>query len=230
MRTKDAKKVSPKVKDAIIGVKAMHPEYSALQILRDLKNNRITYRLRGERLPSKGEVYKILRENKNEIKDRQEKISSVSIDLDKDWTMGCMADLDLKNYVSPESIAHIFQVLDYAEHHSRPPFQEPYPRLTVRQALWISRLYPIISEQNRINKREKDPSLLSKKLWDWSEAYATQESISKAFNPPFDTAELDKSLREGSTPVVTRLEGAETPSVLIFHPDDRVSMALVKRR
>ena len=223
MRTVDAKKVSMKVKDAVIGVKAMHPQYSAAQILGDMKNNRVIYRLKNERLPSKAEVYKILRENKNEVESRQEKISLTSLDLDKDWTIGCIVDLDPRYHMSPESLAHILSVLDYAEHYRKPPFEQPYPPLSVRQALWVTRLYAILAAQNPIKNRKKDLPLLCKKLWDWSEAYATQERISKAFNPPFDTAELDRSLREGATPVVTYLEGAETPSVLIFHPDDRVS-------
>ena len=231
MRTEDAKKVSMKVTDAVIGVKAMHPKYSAAQILGDIKNNRVIYRLNNERLPSRAEVYKILRENKEEVKNREKKLSAVSTDLDKDWTIGCMVDLDPKYHISPESILHISLLQDYANDYLQPPFNLPYPHLTIRQALWASRLYPIISRQhdNKYVNKDNLPQLYNK-LWKWSEAYATYERINKAFNPPLDTAEMDQALREGATPVVAYVgEEAETPSVIIFHPDDRVSMVPPKK-
>jgi hypothetical protein len=41
---------------------------------------------------------------------------------------------------------------------------------------------------------------------------------------------MDQALREGATPVVAYVgEEAETPSVIIFHPDDRVSMVPPKK-
>ena len=231
MRTKEATNTSEKVIDAIIASKSLNKEYSAPQILKDLDTHRNIYHLNNERLPSEAKVYQILRNNKSEIEARQDVINSNSIDLDRDWNLGSLSELGPTYYLSPESLTHILLVLDFSKRYLKLPFNEPYPPLTIRQAIWIARLYPIISQRNRIKNPQKDLPQLCKKLWDWSEAYATHERISKAFSPPFDTTELDQALLEGATPVVASVEGAEIPSVLIFHPspDNRVSMIKQKQ-
>lgn len=121
----------------------------------------------------------------------------VPSELDPPWHLGTLEDYPLP----VEAIPYILLVQDV--------MHEP---VTIRQARWIARLYTIFGDYHRIKGKEKRQ--VAAELYNWSKGYATHEIICRLAGTPFDTSELDKALREGSTLVVTGNQWA------IFHRDN----------
>jgi hypothetical protein len=130
----------------------------------------------------------------------------------------------------PEAVPYILMVQDWLEKYpdwlNNPPPQKP---LTIRQALWITRLYGIITlreiekaqEVHRKAKEQSEEEIAKYKrnrasfLWAWAEAYATLEVICRLSGVPVETSKLDKAMRQAGTPVTVG------KTILIFYPDNR---------
>lgn len=128
-------------------------------------------------------------------------------ELDRPWRLGLMAERDGNGHIKhpeysipSEATPYILLVQDWLEKHpdwlNNPPPQEP---LTIRQALWVARLYGLIDE-SRLKKSKLLPSI-ARFLFIWAEAYAMREAICELAGTSFDTTTLDKGLYELGEPV-----------------------------
>jgi len=111
------------------------------------------------------------------------------------WHLGLMA----KYNMLPEAVLYILTVQDWLEKYpdwlNNPPPQEP---LSIREALWVGRLYCVIDE-SRFKKPKYLPSI-ARFLYLWAKAYASREHICELSGTPFDTSNLDKGFRKLGLP------------------------------
>lgn len=95
--------------------------------------------------------------------------------LDKPWQLGFMREYD----ISPQAVPYICRVQEWAAIKKE-------AEVTVRQALWISRLYALrIKDIYRASEEEISH------LWTVSHLYAYYEIICEISGVDFDTTELD---------------------------------------
>ena len=102
--------------------------------------------------------------------------------LDKPWHLGSM--LDSERYITPEAIAYIFKVKEWATRNKEIP-------ITIRQAYWIGQFYPGIPDI----RKAKDEDF--KNLWLWSLEYAHYELICELSKTDFNTTDLDYNFWHG---------------------------------
>jgi hypothetical protein len=117
----------------------------------------------------------------------------------------------LENFPIPaDAIPDILRVQSWGSNIADPP-----RTLTIGQAIWISRirgvannvLEPAISQQEKPrNQKDFDKifDMVSKWLWEWSDAYAQWDIICKLDGtelPPYDMSELDAAMWKGAYPV-----------------------------
>lgn len=116
-------------------------------------------------------------------------------ELDITWHLGLMG----KYNIPAEALPYILMVQRHTE-NSTDMFGQPHEPLTIRQALWVSRLYGIITPNPKVMKKDPQKMLYSiaHYLYQCSEAYATREKICQLSGTPFDTTSLDKALRDGA--------------------------------
>jgi len=106
--------------------------------------------------------------------------------LDIPWHLGLMTT----NNIPSEALPYIFMVQNHADTHSKP--------FTLRQAIWVSRLYGIINVKSKKDFKKLIKSI-AYYLYEWSNAYATRERVCE-LSPNsniVDTSHLDKMLRSG---------------------------------
>ena len=94
--------------------------------------------------------------------------SETSWSLDEPWSVGCLAKYDIPSEALPSVMSAYKKRL--AENDV----------LTIREALWIGRLYGVI-----------DPKDL---VYDWAFLYALEEQISEILGKPFDSRNLDSEM------------------------------------
>lgn len=119
--------------------------------------------------------------------------------------------------IPPEVVPDILAVQEWCvkEHPDVPLFKsEP---LTIRQALWIARLYGITRLLHAGKAKGKNKSLdITKWLWLWSKAYAQYEILCYLSGTPPDTTKLDKAIWNGATPI------AANNAVDLLYPDTSI--------
>lgn len=130
--------------------------------------------------------------------------------LDKSWHLGTLE----KHPLPAEALPFIFLVQEWLEKFpdtfGNPPPQVP---LTIRQAIWIGRLYTTI-DKSKLKIKKLLPSI-AKYLFLWSKAYATREIICKNAGMPFlDTTSLDKLYRQSAGYPITA-----DKTTVVFYPD-----------
>jgi len=146
----------------------------------------------------------IKRTNDNDTAEFREK--------DELWHLGLMD----KYNVSPEALPYIGMLQNWAETHLD-SFGQSHKPLTIRQALWVARLYATIDTSWLKNKKKMLQA--ASFLWRWSEAYAQREIVCKLMGKPFvDTSELDRAFREGAQPITVG------KTILAFYPDNSFSI------
>ena len=91
--------------------------------------------------------------------------------LDEQWTTASLVDFDLP----PDSVPSVIEIWRYALNTNE--------SFTVRQARWVSRLYPLIKE--------------TPLLWFWSRKYAEEEKAVSIIRQPMDTFIPDTALFMG---------------------------------
>ena len=129
----------------------------------------------------------------------------------------------IRNYTSPlENPWHIGLMRE--SKYSIPP-----DTVTIRQALWISRLQGIarlLSDgKTKGKKKGLDPTCW---LWQWSKAYAQYEILCELSSTPqrvteFDTSKLDKAIRNGATPI------SANNAIDLFFPDNHIETVIEKK-
>jgi len=74
------------------------------------------------------------------------------------------------------------------------------PQLTIRQALWISRLYKLFDHAEKFLDEEGEEHIkeVNELIYGWARAYAEREIICDLNNYYFDTLALDQALRLGN--------------------------------
>ena len=110
--------------------------------------------------------------------------------LDEPWHLGLMGKPEYD--ITPEAVPYILMVQAWAEKHPD-MFNQPHEPITIRQALWVSRLHGQAAYLIRL--KPKWDFLYF--LFQWSEAYACRERICELSDTPFDTSGLDKGIIDG---------------------------------
>jgi hypothetical protein len=210
-KIKSAKRGRPElltddIKRALMSYRQKYPDWSAQRIIdkiyRDyfalwkakspqLNDDEINAKIR---LPGKDSVLGYFRENKP----NEEKQSC----LDLPWHLGVMAKKPQYNILA-EAIPYILMVQNWAENNPN-IFNSKHEPLSIRQALWVSRLYGITSpDALKKNNDIKMVRSIGQYLYQWSEAYATREKLCELSNTPFDTTKLDRLIITRGIPVTS---------------------------
>ncbi len=123
-------------------------------------------------------------------------------ELDQPWHFGLMSKP--KYSITPDAVPFIMMVQGWLEKMPRWQHDSPLPQkpLTIRQALWISRIYRI-GDESALAGRIALPDF----LFLYAEAYAYIEAISTLTGTLFDTTVLDKAMREHKIPIIIVSEG-----------------------
>lgn len=122
--------------------------------------------------------------------------------LENPWQLGILVDHP-EYHFDAEAIGAIYAVQLWAR-DGRPdpsdPFKEPVKPLTIRQALWIARLYALWPLEKRIKSKE----IMSHApiLYSYAKMYSQYEVTSFLRGIPLDTLVLDNALLRGLTPIV----------------------------
>ncbi len=138
-----------------------------------------------------------------EIKPRYQEILKTG--LDEPWHMGVLNNKDIA--IDAEAVPYILLLQTWAEKAQDEFVKQPF---TIRQAIWLSKLRCVV-ELSKM--KPKELVKIAQFLWHWSKAYAQREIGCHLRGIPFDTVELDKSLRVGAN---ARVVGK---SILIFYKD-----------
>lgn len=206
-------KVSRGWKGVVTQIFMAHPDWNATQVRREV----MVY-MGEDKTPGLSSIQK----EWQKTKDNDQKIRETG--LDAPWHLGLMADKDHPEYnIAAEVVPYILMV-------------ERIAPLTIREVLWVSRLYiqvvwsaglPVDIRNIKPNKRPD----LARALLDWARAYAQLEVICHLSDTDLNSTDLDKSLRKGDTPVVTKgvfdSEGvnvAPNGAILMVSKDNRISM------
>ena len=96
--------------------------------------------------------------------------------IDQPWSIGACAEYYSR--ISPESIPILMKINEI----------KGLQKFSIRQAIWVSRLYPLILETY------KEDEKFTEDIWTWSSAYAHFERVSELTGSKLDTSELDKAL------------------------------------
>jgi hypothetical protein len=187
-------------KDMAAAIFSQHPHWNAAQIRRQL----IVILGSEAKAPGISAVQKyrsdVLEPNNRVIQDSG---------LDNSWHLGTLEDYT----ITSEALPFIFLVQEWLEKYpdafNNPPPQEP---LTIRQAIWIGRLYTTIDKSKL--KAKKYLTSIAKYLFSWAQAYAMREIVCNTAGTPFDTTSLDRPYRESAGYPITA--GKTT---LIHYPD-----------
>lgn len=125
-------------------------------------------------------------------------------DLERLWQLGTIVDYP-QYHIPPEAIEFILSVQWLIRTHKDPILKGfTYEPLTIREALWVSRLFSFISEKE-MNDKKRRISVLDW-LYNWAKTYATQERLCKLAHIPTDTTDLDIALSQG---LITRSNGSQ---------------------
>ena len=131
------------------------------------------------RLPGISSIQKYL----SELKERDKPSP-----LDKPWYLGLMAERDEQGHIkhpkysiSAGALQYVLLLKLWVSNNNKPP-------LTIRQALWASRLYAGI-KKHPVKVKEKE----LESLWCFAGGYAWYEGICQASGTKFDTTVLDEA-------------------------------------
>lgn len=189
-------------RELVIDIFAEHPEWNATQVHERYKI------LIGDPTRAVGlsSIQKYLEEMKPPYNEDKKE------GLEEHWHIGIMA----KNYNIPaDAVPYIVMVQNWVKQNMDPIFNKPLEPLSVRDALWISRLYAMWSLDGL---QSKDMPGIAYALYSWAKAYSRRERICKLLKKEFDTYELDQALSERARPVIVG------KSILMFFKDDSFSI------
>ncbi len=147
--------------------------------------------------------------------------------LEQPWHLGFLVEHPEYN-ISAEAVAYIGAVQVFCRTHEEPPFGD-WPPVTIRQALWIARLYREVfwhyGGRDLLHTKLEDRAEPVYRLWQWSKAYADYETICKLPGDTTpDTSELDRRLYAAECPIVSfRFAGEEYPGIVFISRDGRIS-------
>jgi hypothetical protein len=176
-RKEGDKQVSPKVIEAVKAVRIMNPDYGAKQILKAIDKNRKAYFVNGDRLPSEGGVYKILRENKNEIDTRRAKNTFIpNKQLDTPWSVGSC----LQSNIPPAMVPLLIEIQQVFQGRE----------LTIRQCRWIAFLYQSVTA-SEVLKNKWEPDQLKENISIMAEMFAKREKMGEIMGKTINTSDLD---------------------------------------
>ena len=205
-----SKNIKNGIKAAILYVETTHSDWSANRIREYLLGNLARFNLEKPDIPVVRSIYNVIERNQSALTGMQVVVSSEKFKrLEFPWHMGLIAERDEEGHikhpdyqVSAEALSYILIVQKYAENNTD-IFGRQHEPVSIRQALWVSRLCGAISPNPKAMKKDTQKMLYSiaHYLYQWSEAYATRERICELSDTPINTNLLDKSLREGGEPI-----------------------------
>ena len=158
--------------------KALKPTIRGLIIQRAIENRRMPREFLAQELikeiEERGEIAPTEETLKSYIsKARSKELAYIDT---TEWSIGACAEY--YDRISPESIPILLKIEQYIG----------FQILTIRRAIWVSRLYPLISDF--CSDKEEFEELICV----WSDAYAWEEQISELTNSKLETSKLDRGL------------------------------------
>lgn len=106
---------------------------------------------------------------------------------DKPFNLGVLSVLD----ISPDAIPTILRLQEWIENKRFPEYMPKY-LMTVREVLWIARLFRLIDTFDNESMQY---------LFNVASYYANKELVSLISHSSFDTSEFDKAMRQGRSEV-----------------------------
>jgi len=204
-------KLTEDVKKVIAYIKSRHPDWSVREIEKQIP--KFEPSLAGK-VPGRTKINEYI---SNKYKKNEAEVDASGID--SPWHLGI-----LKDYPLPaEDIAAIASVQVWLDGQKDKPYSEPTSikhwtefwtnnqmttstfSLTIREALWVSKLYKVnykITSPERARKfhiPESKPLLeFPYRLWYAAKTYADYQRLCELAGTPFDTTRLDEALRSDS--------------------------------
>jgi hypothetical protein len=180
----------PKVKgtrELVEDIFKEHPDWNATQVYDRYKLSLSD--------PKTARGLSVVQKHLEKLRPRYEALKAE--DMDIPWTMANIKDKG----IPAEAIPYITKVQAWAkiqnEHIKTGDWfaqMREYLPITLRQAIWISRLYTLTGDWQRL--KEKEISW----LWSWSRVYALSEITHKlAGQEKFDSSFLDEQLIDGAS-------------------------------
>ncbi len=225
---------SPNIKNgiraAILYIKTLHDNWSANRIREYLLINHSRFNLGKTDIPVTRSVYNVIERNQSTINDMQDIANSESFKkLESPWHMGTLGDYPLP----PEALPYIVGVQEWRE-KTLDDFGRPRKPLTIRESQWVARLYPFLEkylmslDKKKIKTLGQAGYIAARYLSTWAETYAEYQIICRLSGTPFDTTQIDRDLRDGKIPLVSKFKGDKYSSILMFSQDNRISRITVK--
>jgi len=186
-RKKGSKNINSKLEGQILTVKAANPDWSANQVMRCLKQNSNGNSF----MPKLRTIQKILSEGRQKL----DEIAATG--LDKPWHIGMISTMQLTTKfpeLTSEAIQVITEVQKWSEKegiervHDKAAIPTRYG-ITLRQALWIARLYRAVKKHMGNDSHE---------IWRVAWAYSSYQLMCELSGTDFDTWEFDRALRNAS--------------------------------
>lgn len=158
--------------------KALKPTIKGLIIDRAIKNRRMPREFLAQELIKEIETLGEIAPTEETLKSyiSQARSKELAYIDATEWSIGACAKF--YDRISPESIPILLKIKQFIG----------LQKFTIRQAIWVSRLYPLILDF--YNEEEKFKEV----IWAWSDAYAREERISELTNSKFEPSELDQGL------------------------------------
>ncbi len=220
--------VKNEVRETIIYIKALHDDWSPKRIENYLKNHKYELNLKLNEIPVDRTIRNIIVRGQSTLAETKiRKNTNEFNNLESPWNIGVASPFNF----TPEAISLVTSMQSW--------LKKIYPDeiITIRKALWISRLYKIAD----IYTKMLDMKVVKKKgidiheiwrryLWEKTEVYSFYETIwqlSGKSLPP-DTADLDAELYTGSV-----LETVDTDigkGILKLSIDNRVGFISVNKK
>lgn len=159
--------------------KALKPSIRGLIIDRAIKNRRAPREFLAQELIKEIEMLGEIAPTEETLKSyiSQARSKELAYIDATEWSIGTCAEY--YNCISPESIPILLKIKQFVG----------LQKFTIRQAIWASRLYPLILDFYKNDEEE-----LKNVLYAWSDSYAWEERISELTNSKFETSELDQGL------------------------------------
>lgn len=210
-------KLTDEWKRAIASKNDKHPNWSAQKIL-DIMQRSIRETLSGrDKDEIQREIDKLpgISTIGNYLKEIRSPDNTKPCYLDLPWSHGFSVEKEKE--VHPDALPYVYLVQQWAE-KNKDMWGQPLDRLTLRQALWINRLYGYFTRDKKTLKKKDIMSFIASYLYNWSKAYADRERICKRSKTPFDTTQLDKMFSQGGNP----LSIADGETILVHYPDGSI--------
>jgi len=218
------------ITDAIDTMRKANPRLTPQRILEKLKFNigQIKKTLPDDPLAkltlpkSKDSIYRYMKKNPLGVDNISVMKTHSKPDIDSPWNIG--TTMEKCYYIEPQIIPTVLQVQKWGKEHVD-RYNQKHDPLTIRQALWVARLFGINSILRLSKAKGKNKNLdVEGWVWAWAEVYAQYEKYYEPFKIKPDTTKLDEAVWNGETPPIIGTEKETGEKIILFIKGDTISM------